>query len=1252
MRRLGYWIAAIILTTTTSAIAQRAEVPTNKQELTKFASAAAKDYKANRAKALELAKQNSWIIEKTYSDGRHISLQGLDSKGMPIYYITYNNTRAAATVGTDQLWAGGSLGLALSGANSIVSERLGVWDGGRVRETHQELSGRVQQRDNATQVSDHATHVAGTMIASGVSPLAKGMAFGTKKLQAYDFNNDVSEMATAAKDLQLLVSNHSYGSLSGWRYNPDRKGTTTDPYWEWWGDSEINSSEDYKFGYYDKAASEWDKIAFNAPYYLIVKSSGNNRGETGPSQGQPYYRRNKNGNFDLVASRNNISSNDGFDIISTYGNAKNILTVGAVKPISYGYSKPEDVAISSFSSYGPTDDGRIKPDIVGNGVDLLSASGSGNRSYEIMSGTSMSSPNIAGSILLLQEHYANVKSGNLMRAATLKGLIIHTADEAGPKPGPDYIYGWGLLNNVKAANTITNTNNTNIIEERNLEQGQVQTLQVIASGSGPVVATISWTDPEATPIQVGSAVFNNRTPRLVNDLDIRITNSGNEYMPWKLDPSAPSKEATTGDNILDNVEKILIQDAIPGETYTIKVSHKGTLVNKAQQFSLIVSGVGGRTYCTSTPSVDSGSRIDNIVFGQFTLTMPAGCSGYNDFRNKLLTIEAGQTKNMTLSLGTCSDNASKALKVFVDWNQDGDFNDVKEEVATSDLIANAENISLAITAPAVLPKGGRTLLRVVLQEVAQTSEITSCGTYGKGETQDYLIQFMQPQTDVALTAVAPVGPNLCVASTQTVKVKLRNLGAGTQNNLPVTVIVKKNGINFTQLTGIFKGTISTGREVEFSLDGSFKTEAGATYELIATSSLDGDVVTGNNNASTSFTVNNLSPAPIAAISRCGADQDYSLTAEGNGVVYWYTSADATTPVAVGKSINLEAKKLTTNTLYAGVNDLSASVGPATKAVLSTGDYGQFTPEVLISTKAPVVLESARLYIGHGGKITFTLFNSTGQPVTFKTIDVVPTRSSAATGNQPNDATDQGAIYNLGLEIPSAGNYRIAISYEEDATIFRNKGTLVSYPLQIADVFEITGNTASPNPETYYYYFYDLKVSALGCKSERVAVEVKGKNAIEQAILTREGETLKSNALEGNQWYLNGKAIAGATGQTFTPTENGKYSLVATVDGCVSKRSEEYSFVYRPGAAELGDKVIVSPNPSTGKFYIAAELIPSDIIRYEVYNILGNMMSTGKVDNYNGIFEDTIDLSNSSSGVYFIRIYKNEAMHVQKLVLQR
>jgi PKD repeat protein len=519
--------------------------------------------KAAEAKASEFG----WVIRQESPSGEIIELMDLDEFGQPIYYIT-TNTAAAATISTRHLHPGGNLGLNLTGQGMIVGE----WDGGAVRTTHREFGDRVWQRDNATTVSSHATHVAGTMIASGITPAAKGMAYEAR-LWAHEWTLDGTEMASAAQN-GLLVSNHSYGTITGWR---QESGT-----WYWYGTPSVSETVDYRFGFYDLRTREWDQIARNAPYYLIVKSAGNDRNE-GPNPGTSH-RVMQNGSW--VTSTATRSRDGAYDCISTYGTAKNILTVGAVNDLNNGYQNASGVSMSSFSGWGPTDDGRIKPDIVGNGVSLYSSSSTSNSSYSTSSGTSMSSPNVSGSLILLQQHFNNIYGRNMF-AATLKGLVIHTADEAGPSPGPDYMFGWGLMNASKAAIAITNADASHKIEELSIVNGQVLEIPVYSDGSTPLKATICWTDLAGT---VHAAALNDRRPKLVNDLDLRIirVSGGSTSLPWFLNPDQPDAPAQKGDNFRDNVEVVEIITPTPGK-YVLRISHKGTL-GTPQNVSLIVSG--------------------------------------------------------------------------------------------------------------------------------------------------------------------------------------------------------------------------------------------------------------------------------------------------------------------------------------------------------------------------------------------------------------------------------------------------------------------------------------------------------------------------------------------------------------------------------------------------------------------------------------------------------------------------------------
>ncbi len=125
-----------------------------------------------------------------------------------------------------------------------------------------------------------------------------------------------------------------------------------------------------------------------------------------------------------------------------------------------------------------------------------------------------------------------------MRSATLKGILIHTADEAGPADGPDYQFGWGLIDMPKAASVITSNNTDQLIQENILaDSAGSYSIPVIASGKGPLTVTICWTDPAATVDEVN--ILNNPARKLVNDLDLRVTGNGTTYMPWVLNRLIP-----------------------------------------------------------------------------------------------------------------------------------------------------------------------------------------------------------------------------------------------------------------------------------------------------------------------------------------------------------------------------------------------------------------------------------------------------------------------------------------------------------------------------------------------------------------------------------------------------------------------------------------------------------------------------------------------------------------------------------------
>ena len=724
-----------------------------------------------------LATQRGLQKRVVLADGGVAELQYIADDGSPIYYRTFN-VNAAKSTRADYLNSGGGLGLSIDGQNMTAY----VWDGGHARVSHQEYDGaggsnRVSVEDAAseggTQLNYHAAHVTGTIAASGVQANAKGMA-PQSRVRGYMWNNDIAEATSAAAN-GMLLSNHSYGYRS-------------------------DMVPDYYFGAYIQESRDWDELMYDAPFYLMVVAAGND-GNNNSYNGSP------------------LNGNSSYDKLTGHSTSKNNLVVANAQDANIDSNgNLVSVSINSSSSEGPTDDLRIKPDITGNGTSVTSTYDSSDSAYGTITGTSMASPNVTGTLLLLQQHYNNLY-GSFMRAATLKGLALHTADDAGPA-GPDAVYGWGLLNAKRAAETISAEGTSAKIEELTLNSGQTYEITVNADGINDLIASISWTDLPGT----ATTQTNSSTARLVNDLDIRVTQSGSTFYPYRLTSITSNG---TGDNSVDPYERVNVANA--SGSYTITISHKGSLSSGSQNYSLIltgiteeavvceattsanasVSGVGstsaivsydavtGATYelryresGTSSWTVQSASAtsatltgltsetsyevqvrsvcndgstsnysstetfttseiqlnycgsqgnsvndeyISRVQLGSIDNSSGAG-NGYSDFTNLSTSLSKNVSSTISITPTWTGTQYNEAYSVWIDYNQDGDFNDAGEQVFTRSATQNSP-VSGSFTVPSSALEGA-TRMRVSMK---YNGIPTACESFSYGEVEDYTV---------------------------------------------------------------------------------------------------------------------------------------------------------------------------------------------------------------------------------------------------------------------------------------------------------------------------------------------------------------------------------------------------------------------------------------------------------------------------------------------------------------------------------
>jgi Subtilase family/Secretion system C-terminal sorting domain len=370
--------------------------------------------------------------------------------------------------------------------------------------THVDFSGREIDRFAAPPGTGHGVHTSGIAAGGGIlNPYFKGMAPHSYLISQY-FSDIILDAPVYLNDYDMTLTSNSYTDYDyGCPYD----------------------------GLYDALANYTDAQAYAYPTLLHSFASGND------------------GNYTCSPFPTQYST-----IKSGFQSAKNILTVGD------NYNG--DYIINYASSSGPDGDGRIKPEIVAGGTNIYSTWPYNN--YITATGTSMSTPAVAGTLALLVQRYRQLHPATDPPSALLKALVCNTAADLG-NPGPDYIYGFGSLNALSADAVLEN----NQFAVNNVADGGSNTSVInVPAGAQQLRVMLCWTDYPAAPFSATA---------LVNNLDLTVSDpSSTIHHPLVLnpDPAHVTDVAVEGIDTLNNIEQVVINNPAGG-AFTISVSGNG-----------------------------------------------------------------------------------------------------------------------------------------------------------------------------------------------------------------------------------------------------------------------------------------------------------------------------------------------------------------------------------------------------------------------------------------------------------------------------------------------------------------------------------------------------------------------------------------------------------------------------------------------------------------------------------------------------
>lgn len=375
-------------------------------------------------------------------------------------------------------------------------------------------------------------------------------------------------------------------------------------------------------GTYPPASVQTDRFAWEHKDMVIIFAAGNDGNDTTPPDGIV--------DEDSIGSpgtaKNIISVGASENVRSSGGNSDQAWGEGTIEGALLGFNpvmeplvddKPSDNAdgMAMFSSRGPTNDGRIKPDVVAPGTNVLSVHSQhpdalelyglheDNERYAYCSGTSMSTPLVAGATALIRQWYVETRGFSNPSAALIKATLINGAVDISPgqygtgetqeipEAWPNPVIGWGRVD-LAASLAVGREAEREVWFDDASEIGragdEVEFTRYAAAGDEAIRITLVWTDPpgEEEPPDIDLSILTGeRTdPVLVNDLDLRvIAPDGREFLG-----NGEREGGEDGPDRLNNVEAVRIPNPVAGDYRLIVTGHE--IAQGPQPFAIVMAG--------------------------------------------------------------------------------------------------------------------------------------------------------------------------------------------------------------------------------------------------------------------------------------------------------------------------------------------------------------------------------------------------------------------------------------------------------------------------------------------------------------------------------------------------------------------------------------------------------------------------------------------------------------------------------------